>query len=124
MSEAAAQNRDDESTELYLSKNTKYQYGVIHKRLALWLKNEHPQFLFNGKIMLPLTKKVCMEFLDHESVKKTSKASKNAISEKQSLKAPTSINACRSAIVSLYKIAEITMEPELSKFLCSKNLNY
>ncbi|ETV80376.1 hypothetical protein H257_06685 [Aphanomyces astaci] len=100
----------DRVVALRLVNDTTTQYAYIIERFKRWLPSEHPEFVVNSVIQLPLSTKVCQTYLDFASVKRDA-TGKELVAK--CFNSFSTIGTCKSAIKYLYKEANIQMHDEL-----------
>ncbi|RHZ31981.1 hypothetical protein DYB37_013138 [Aphanomyces astaci] len=111
----------DRVVALRLVNDTRTQYAYIIERFKRWLLNEHPEFVVDSVIQLPLSTKVCQTYLDFASVKRDATGKELVPKRFNSF---STIGTCKSAIKYLYKEANIKMHDELEARLKGTILDY
>ncbi len=107
----------DDVLSMRILDSSRHQYSSILRRFFVWLQSNDPSCVADGKILLPLSTRVCKLFLAYSSIKRDKFGAPLTPNKNNGF---STINGIKSSIKHLYKEENITMENDLIVMMTGK----
>ncbi|KAF0696171.1 Aste57867_13060 [Aphanomyces stellatus] len=104
----------DDVIALRIVADTRQQYDSIILRIVRWLEVEHPEYIAQGAMILPVSVSACKLMLSFASVKRD-KDGRELVPRKHN--AVTTVNRLKSALLFVHKEAGVEVIPETYNIL-------